>query len=56
MFFSEHVTALAKNNISIRINGQITHLGLRYISCLEKLMQCVAFYLSFRMHFILKLR
>ena len=38
MLFMEHVTALAKNNISLRINGQITHLGLRYVSCLKKVM------------------
>ena len=38
MLFSEHVTALAKNNISLKINGQITRLGLRYVSCLEKVM------------------
>ena len=30
MLFSEHVTALAKNNISLnKISGQITRLGLR---------------------------
>ena len=39
MLFSEHVTALAKNNISLnKISGQITRLGLRYVSCLEKVM------------------
>ena len=38
MLFIEHVTALVKNNISLRINGQITRLGLRYVSCLKKVM------------------
>ena len=38
MLFSEHVTALAKNDISLKISGQITRLGLRYVSCLEKVM------------------
>ena len=37
MLFIQHVTALAKNNISHRINGQITRLGLRHVSCLENL-------------------
>ena len=40
MLFIEHVTALAKNNISLRINGQITRLGLCLMFRKGDVMRC----------------